>query len=345
MEAESRDSFTKHCPPGELCVGECQYVEADTALTGLSLLAYLGAGYTHLDGKYAETVRKGLSFLLRQQKPDGDLRGVSTAVGMYCHAMAALALSEAYALTGDERLRGPVERAVGFIASAQATDGMAWRYSPRDSVGDTSILGWVVLLLRSAQVVGISVPAQAQSGAVKWLEKIAEGESGGLARYQPFPGKKVTETMTAEAWVCRQLLGVGGPGPASSEAVAYLLDRGPDRSGYNLYYWYYGTLALYQHGGPSWSRWNGQVRDQLVHRQISSGHSAGSWEPDDDREFGAKGGRLYSTALATLTLEVYYRYLRFYDEPGPSPRMAPAPERSNDPSLRRANSKPARSRP
>ena len=69
------DDFTVHCPAGETCFGECAYWEADTALTGLALLTYLGAGYTHTDGRYAEAVGKGLDFLIEQQKPDGDLRG------------------------------------------------------------------------------------------------------------------------------------------------------------------------------------------------------------------------------------------------------------------------------
>ena len=53
------DDFTAHCPGDEVCSGVCAYWEADTALTGLALLAYLGAGYTHLDGQYTETVDKG----------------------------------------------------------------------------------------------------------------------------------------------------------------------------------------------------------------------------------------------------------------------------------------------
>ena len=81
-----------HCPPARTCFGECAYWEADTALTGLALLTYLGAGYTHTEGRYAEVVGKGLDFLIEQQKPDGDLRGRSQVVGMYCHAMATLAL-------------------------------------------------------------------------------------------------------------------------------------------------------------------------------------------------------------------------------------------------------------
>ena len=79
---------------------------------------------------------------------------------MYCHAMATLALCEAYALTGDDRLRDPVERAVAFLVRARARDGMAWRYAPGAPAGDTSILGWVVMGLKSAKEVGIPIPGE-----------------------------------------------------------------------------------------------------------------------------------------------------------------------------------------
>jgi hypothetical protein len=330
------DDYTVHCPPGVTCFGACIYWEADTALTGLALLSYLGAGYTQTDGKYAETVARGLEFLLATQKPDGDLRGPSRAVGMYCHAMATIALCEAYALTGDERLRAPVERAVGFLARSRAKDGLAWRYAPGAPVGDTSILGWVVMALKSAREVGITVPGGLQSGTLRWLNEVSSGGEHGLARYQPWDN--VTPTMTAEAWVCRQFLGVGGPGAASTEAADYLLERGPKSDPYNLYYWYYGTLAMYQHGGDAWYRWNAQVRDEITRRQVVRGHTAGSWDPDES-PYGLKGGRIYCTALATLSLEVYYRYLRLYDDPKIPPAVAPLP-RGSDPSLGRRNGAP-----
>jgi hypothetical protein len=322
------DDYTIHCPPGEPCFGECIYWEADTALTGLALLSFLGSGYTQVDGKYARTVEKGVGFLLLQQKPDGDLRGRSRAVGMYCHAMATLALCEAYALTGDERLRNPVARAVTFLIGARARDGMAWRYDRGFSTGDTSILGWVVMALKSAKVVGIPGPDAVREGTLAWLKKVAGGPALGLGKYQP--NDPITPTMTAEAWVCRQFLGVGGPSPASTEAADYLLTHGPNRDPYNLYYWYYGTLAMYQHGGDAWTRWNATIRDQLVQRQRNSGHIAGSWDPDDSL-YGAKGGRIYCTALATLTLEVYYRFLRLYDDPKLPALPATLPRRSDDP--------------
>ena len=335
---ENDDSFNIHCPAGEVCFGECFYWEADTALTGLSLLAYLGAGYTHLDGKYTSAVAKGLEFLLKVQKADGDLRGSSLAVGMYCHAMATLALCEAYALTGDSRLRPPVEKALNFLVRARALDGLAWRYAPGAPAGDTSILGWAVMALKSGRTVGVPIPASTQAGILGWLRKVSKGRDGGLAFYNlEASGTKVTPTMTAEAWACRQFLEVGGPGRASDEAAAHLLQNRSDRGEYNIYYLYYGTLAMYQHGGEAWSTWNARVRDDVVRRQRVEGHMAGSWDPDDS-PYGTKGGRIYGTALATLTLEVYYRFLRLY-EPSPA---APKPV---DAGTRRAGLGPGPSRP
>jgi hypothetical protein len=339
ITAKGHDNFTIHCPAGEICFGECFYFEADTAMTGLALLAYLGANYTHLDGKYAQNVARGIQFLLNSQKPNGDLRGESKAVGMYCHCMAALALCEAYALTGDPGLKQPVTLAVEWLAKARAVDKMSWRYQPYARSGDTSILGWVVMVFKSARVSGIAVPPEMQEGAQAWLKQVADGDRDGLARYTPYDetgqARRVTPTMTAEAWVCRQFLGVGGPGPSSSEAAEYLLEHSPGQEPFNLYYWYYGTLAMYQHGGDAWTEWNSQVRDDLVKRQRVTGHRAGSWDTDTDR-YGSLGGRIYSTAMATLTLEVYYRYLRLYDAPGLPPTLAPAPRRNSDGSLRRA---------
>ena len=278
-----------HCPPGETCFGECAYWEADTALTGLALLTFLGAGYTHIEGRYAETVEKGLSFLIEQQKPDGDLRGQSRVVGMYCHAMATLALCEDYALTGDERLRGPAERALAFLSRGRARDGLAWRYAPGAPVGDTSILGWIVMGLKSAKEVGIPIPDELslRQGTLLWLDKVATGPSKGLASYQPLD--RETPTMTAEAWVCRQFLGVGGPGPASTEAADFLLRNDSDRGPSNFYYWYYATLALYQHGGEPWSKWNAKIRDRIVRLQRGSGHQLGSWDPDGDQGSETRG--------------------------------------------------------
>jgi hypothetical protein len=59
--------------------------------------------------------------------------------------------------------------------------------------------------------------------------------------------------------------------------------------------------------GPAWQQWNTAMQQQLLRLQRSDGHLAGSWDPDT--VWGSYGGRIYSTAMATLCLEIYYRYL------------------------------------
>ena len=305
-------SYTQHDPSGVTDTAESVYWEADTAMTGLALLAFMGAGHTHQAGPYRGAIAKGLAFLIREQKPDGDLRGPSLAVGLYCHAIATLALSEAHALTGDARLRAPVEKAIGFLTRSRAADGIGWRYKPGDPLGDTSVLGWVVLALKSAREGGVAVPADAWTSAERWLDRVRAGTRGGLARYQP--GRPPSVAMTAEAWVCRQFLGQTAiPAEAVVEATELLLREAPGRGEYNLYAWYYATLALFQQGGPAWTAWNDRLKVELPRRQRLDGPFAGSWDPDDT-VYGQYGGRLYMTALAAMTLEVYSRYLRFQAE-------------------------------
>jgi hypothetical protein len=101
--------------------------------------------------------------------------------------------------------------------------------------------------------------------------------------------------------------------PAGNEAGDYLLAELPGRGEKNLYYWYYATLAMYQLQGAHWQRWNNAMQKTLVESQQKQGSLAGSW--DADTVWGGYGGRVYSTAMATLCLEVYYRFLPLYGDP------------------------------
>jgi hypothetical protein len=62
------------------------------------------------------------------------------------------------------------------------------------------------------------------------------------------------------------------------------------------------------------------VREGLIALQVKDGTCAnGSWDPDFPVAdvWGQRAGRLFTTSLSILTLEVYYRYLplyRDYDE-------------------------------
>ncbi len=284
---------------------------ADTGITGLALLSFLAAGNTHLEGEYQLNVRRGLEYLLSMQAADGNL-GVSNNVyeKMYCHAMATCAVSEAYAMSRDERLRTAVKRAIGFTLDAQDRTTGGWRYRPGDA-GDTSQLGWQVMALNSAQLAGIEMPEATRSGIEKFLRSVSLGNSRGLACYQAIK-PVATRSMTAEAMVCRQFMGHLDPAAARSEAGRFLLEEVPGAGTTNFYYWYYGTLALYQTQGDTWERWNAAMQKTLVASQRTDGEQAGSWDPDP--VWGRCGGRAYSTALGTLCLEVYYRFLPLYVE-------------------------------
>lgn len=282
---------------------------ADTAMTGLALLAMLATGSTHRQGPYQDNIFRGLSYLIETQAADGSLTGQATEyAATYCHGIAMFAMSEAYAMSGDAQLREPVRRAVAYTVAMQNPTTGGWRYRRGDD-GDTSQHGWQLMALKSAELAGIPVPEQTWRGAQRFLDSVSYGSYQGLAAYRP--GEQVSRPMTAEALVCRQFLGALPVTATAKEAGDYLLGELPGEAKVaNLYYWYYGTLAMYQLQGVHWQRWNEALRRTLVASQRKDGPMAGSW--DTDTVWGGYGGRVYTTALATLSLEVYYRYLPLY---------------------------------
>lgn len=282
--------------------------EADTAITGLALLAYLGAGQTHLDGPRATTVRRGLEFLVRSQAADGNLAGNAELFArMYCHGMATLTLSEAYGMTGDSALRPYLERALGYTVRAQHPVTGGWRYQPGDD-GDTSQLGWQLMSLHSAQLAGFPIPTATRAGMVRFLNSVTAGPQRGLASYRPRTAP--SRTMTAEALVCRMFLGQKQDEAAIREAVAYLLQETPQGGPFNEYYWYYATIALFHLQGDAWEAWNAALQQRLLESQETGGTLAGSWPTNT--VWGGYGGRVYTTAMNALCLEVYYRHLPLY---------------------------------
>jgi len=288
-------------------------IQADTGITGLTLLTFLASGHTHREGDYRENVLRGLRFLLSTQAEDGNLGGQATQYAkMYCHGMATLALSEAYGMTDDERLREPVRRAIDYTIRAQDPSTGGFRYKPGDA-GDTSQCGWQLMALKSAELAGIRVPVATKNGVIRYLRSVASGTHGGLSAYRA--GERATRPMTAEALVCWQFLGIPREHPALSEAGNYLLGELPGKGEVNLYYWYYATLGMYQLQGPHWQRWNEALQETLLSRQQKSGPMAGTWGPDT--VWGGYGGRVFTTAMATLCLEVYYRFLPLYVDVAP----------------------------
>ena len=285
---------------------------ADSAATGLALLAFLGAGNTHQTGPHRDVVARGLNWLTERQASNGDLFGEQTEFcWLYSHGMATIALCEAYGMTKDRRLKEPAQRAVNFIVNAQHPEFGGWRYRPQFE-SDTSVSGWQLMALKSAQIAGLDVPPSAWQGVAHWLDTVEQSDAPGRFTYHPT--KQPTPTMTAEGLLMRQYLGASRTDSSLLAGAAFLRQRTPRGDARDVYYWYYGTQVMFHLQGEHWSEWNASLRDMLVDSQDKAGHDLGSWSPvlPDKDAWGESGGRHYVTCLNLLMLEVYYRHLPLY---------------------------------
>ncbi|MFO0011423.1 MAG: prenyltransferase/squalene oxidase repeat-containing protein [Planctomycetota bacterium] len=284
------------------------------AATAMALLAFMGAGNTHREGAYQNNVTRGLDYLLSIQDDDGFFAAKSTGIQRtYSQAQASIALCELYGMTGDEKLKLPAQRAVRWALDAQSDAG-GWRYQPRED-SDTSVTGWYVMALISARMAGMDVDSQALEKVHQFLDSVqrASGENRPNPqgdKYAYVVGGKDKDSMTAEGILCRMYLGWKTTDPRIAQGCDYLASRPitSDMPNRNYYYWYYATNSLHHAGGAAWFRWNQVMREALPAMQIQSGRERGSWPPQGDPH-GDAGGRLYSTVLAVLCLEAYYRHM------------------------------------
>jgi hypothetical protein len=349
-----------------VCNGRCKnqgsFKDAKGGATGIALLAFLGAGKTHLEGEYKQTVDKGLKFLMAVQKAEG-IGGASwhEKVGNstnYSHGLATLAMCEAYGMaldfkpvapkpgksqsemTEEERkkfreeqekakkdkdflknaipvanLQKSAQAALDFIVAEQHPEG-GWRYQPKQA-GDTSVVGWMLMALKSGYMSKLRVNKGTVIGASKFLDSVQDGDYGHIYHYLPEKNRPAdaTHATTAIGLLCRMYLGWDKNHPGIAEGVNLMGNTwGPEiNGGTNMYYNYYATQVVFHYGGDTWKEWNKKMRDHLVASQEKNenDHAFGSWYFNGDHG-SPSGGRLYLTALSAMTLEVYYRYMPIY---------------------------------
>ena len=291
-------------------------IHSDSAATGLGLLAFLGAGYTHQSGQHQAVVDRAVKWHLQHQKADGDLfADQGDFAWFYSHGMASIALCEAYGLTKDPALRDPAQRALDFIVAGQHPDFGGWRYRPKFE-SDTSVSGWQLMALKSGEMADLKVPKEAYTGVAKWLDTVESKTAAGQFTYHPSRPSSVA--MSAEGLLMRQYLGAKRNDADLIAGAEYLRKHLPDLNERDSYYWYYGTQVMFHMQGVYWEEWNAKLRDTLVNSQLKDGGSSGSWNPDrpTPEKWGAAGGRHYITCMNLLMLEVYYRHLPLYIELG-----------------------------
>ncbi len=304
----------------------------DVGVTGLALLAFLGADNTDTRGKHQEVVKAGMKYLLdAQDRSTGNFADPLHLEHTYDHMLATLAVVEIYALTGKYKYKKSAQKALDYMYSLR-NPGAAWRYAdPSDPQmiaypNDTSATGWAIMAMTMAKDYDLDIDTTALADAYDFIDEMTDSQGrtgyfdtgGGSSR---LPGLDVTfppdetEAMTAVGVLCRIFADPNFEKPGNEDAVnkgVKLMqdlpiawnDSQPGRV--DFYYWYYATYALYQLGGQDWRKWEPTI-EAIAEHQIKEGEMKGSWDPQVD-PWGAAGGRVYSTAILALLMEVYYRY-------------------------------------
>ncbi|MCK6481999.1 MAG: terpene cyclase/mutase family protein [Planctomycetaceae bacterium] len=299
----------------------------DPGNSGLALLAFLGYGETHKTPRYGHVVRNGLKYLKGIQDAEGCFGPRTSTHFTYNHAIGALAMAEAYGLTQSPLFKATAQNGINFVAQCQ-NPYLAWRYGVKPQDNDTSVTGWMVMALKSAVGAGLDVDPGTFEGAKAWLDKVTEPEYGragytargnGPARPQElmdkFPADK-SESLTAVAILTRIFCGATKDDEYVKKGADLCLKSLPvwdEAAGtIDFYYWYYGTLAMFQVGGQHWAKWNESMKKAIIDQQRMDKNDDryGSWDPIDP--WGPEGGRVYSTSCNVLCLEVYYRYARVF---------------------------------
>lgn len=289
------------------------------AMAGLALLCYLAHGETPSSAEFGQTVEKAMKYIVSKQNAGGSFGGD------YRHGICTYAISEGFALTKIMALKDAMDRGIDLIIKGQQpTGGYNYGYGKGDR-WDLSVAGWQFQAMKAAKMAGCSHAdlEKAVELGISYLKKEAFSAQHGGFGYSGtpgMPGTSASSSMTGAGALCLQLLGQ----PNSSEVkagVEYLRTGSPapnwqpvpkdaagntgHGSGKNpVYAWYYITQVKFQRGGKDWDEWNKSFLPMLVKAQEKDGHWAG----------GDHGGKVYTTTLCCLMLEVYYRYLPTYKQ-------------------------------
>jgi hypothetical protein len=301
---------------------------ADPALrpgtTALAVLAYLGAGETHRIGRYRAHVKAALRYLGNLQAADGFIGDPGGPWANLNHAMATLALGEAYAMTGSPLFRSPATRAIRALEARRREDGSF--AEPGWSRGSLVLTAWATMALKSAQMSGLPFDRTAMEGVGRWIEANADARTGivdpsaeDLSRY-PFPRTDRPGHAAGMTILMRIFLGEDARRSDPIRRAADVMLGGlPEyvEGECDFHGWWFGTMALFQVGGEPWKAWNVALKKAVIDFQRQDGCPRGSWDPGLNTV-----GRIGRTCFGSMCLEVYYRYGRVFGIKG-GRRLAP----------------------
>jgi hypothetical protein len=290
-----------------------------TAVSGLALLAFLGDGNSPTRGPHAKAVERAVAFLLDGQDSKSGRFGPDKGNYMYNHGIALLALCEAAGMAAADRSsRGqslaailpPARKGVAFLLAIQS-EGGGWGYTSRDRQSDTSVTAWPVAALSTALRLNVVTPGKAGEvkkaleRAARWFRSVTLG-SGAVGYRKAGEYKTGPHSLTAISLYCRGLFheAVAPPGEEILEKQrALVASRAPSAGeSPDFYFWYYAAFGLVHTGDDGPPPFLATMADVLGGLQEADGGFPRR------SQYGSRGGRIYTTAMALLALEVPYRY-------------------------------------
>ena len=284
------------------------------AMTAFALLAYCGHCETVDSPEFGQSVKAAIEFLINVAEANkGYLMSSNDRNVSYEHGIAVYALAEAYSLNKNarkpfKRISPTLKKAVPIVIEGQ-TNGGGWLYSyGSNGTGDLSVAGWNIQALKAAEFTGLKFSGltTAKKKAVRYLEA-AEDPNGtdGFYRYRINDGQKGKLSLTGVGTVCARML--GSPSKLEDKALDLILAKKPGGwNNPNLYAWYYHSQAAFQKQGKHWREFNDSYQELIAKSQQQDG----SWtNPGGHANSVGADATIYATCLATLMMEVYYRYL------------------------------------
>jgi hypothetical protein len=284
------------------------------AFNALAMLAFMSKGHVPGRGKYGDVIEGGIvkpgvltqakKYMLSRAQPTGYISSSS----MYEHGLSTLALAEMYGMDADPDLEAKLRKAVDLIVRTQSPAG-GWRYQPAPTDQDMSVTVMQIVALRATNNAEIPVPKQTFEKAIKYVRSCA-GPTGGYG----YGGAGSGPQTSAAGVLSLQLLGKPDDSniPRTMTYLASIpVQWGGGNPQYFYYFHYYAIQAFYQAGGKEWNDWHPRVRELLLEHQ----NKDGSWDvPPGSAESNlvTPTSKIYSTAMATLVLNIYMHYLPAY---------------------------------
>ncbi|MDP7036178.1 MAG: terpene cyclase/mutase family protein [Planctomycetota bacterium] len=291
------------------------------AVTSLSCLALMAGGNVPGRGRYGDSVRQGIEYILRCQQPSGYFTLPGDRSRMHGHGYAGLMLAQAHGMSPPSmqlKLRESIENAIQCTIASQTREG-GWGYEPKAQQDhEGSITVCQLQFLRAARNGGFKVPIQTIRMATQYLMKSAN--PNGSFKYRlgmssaghRFPLTAAGISALNARGVDREnkeLYGIVERG--MTFMMKYLPPHGiQDRTYKNFFYYghYYAAQAMYQaRENAYWKRWYPEISRELVQRRFVKGGQQGYWVHQ-------RYGNTYSTAIALMILQIEAQYLPIFQK-------------------------------